>query len=91
MAMFIFLFTILLTLVFTMSTVIGVRVPREVKEELDRLGVDCSEEVRRLFDEIIKRRRTEEAVDALRRFRSSIGVVEGDLAAEIVREERDRR
>ena len=89
--MFIFLFTIMLTLVFTMSTVIGVRVPREVKEELDRLGIDYSEEVRRLFEEIIKRRRMEEAVKALRLFRSSIGEVEGDHAAEIVREKRDRQ
>lgn len=84
------MFTIMLTLVFTMSTVIGVRVPREVKEELDKLGIDYSEEVRRLFEEIIKRRRMEEAVKALRLFRSSIGEVEGDLAAEIVREKRDR-
>ena len=89
--MFIFSFTILLTLVFTMSTVIGVRVPKEVKDELDRLGVDYSEEVRRLFDEIIRRRRMEEAVKALRRFRSSIGEVEGDLAAEVVRGDRERR
>lgn len=74
-----------------MSTVIGVRVPKEVKEELDRLGVDYSEEVRRLFEEIIRRRRMEEAVEALRRFRSSIGEVEGDLAAEIVRGDRERR
>jgi hypothetical protein len=88
--MFIFLFTTLLTLVFTMSTVIGVRVPREVKEELDRLGIDYSEEVRRLFEEVIRRRRMEEAVESLRRFRSSIGEVEGDHAVEIFREERDR-
>ncbi len=74
-----------------MSTVISVRVPKEVKEELDRLGVDYSEEVRRLFEDIIRRRRMEEAVETLRRFRSSIGEVEGDLAAEIVRGERERR
>jgi len=74
-----------------MSTVIGVRVPKEVKEELDRLGVDYSEEVRRLFEEIIRRRRMEEAVKDLRLFRSSIGEVEGDLAAEIVRGDRERR
>ena len=89
--MFIFLFTILLTSVFTMSTVIGVRVPKEIKEELDRLGVDYSEEVRLLFERIIRRRKMEEALKALRQFRSSIGEVEGDLAAEVVRGERDRR
>lgn len=81
----------MLTSVFTVSTVIGVRVPKEIKEELDRLGVDYSEEVRRLFEEIIRRRRMEETVKALRLFRSSIGEVEGDLAAGIVREERERR
>jgi hypothetical protein len=74
-----------------MSTVIGVRVPKEVKEELDRLGVDYSEEVRRLFVDIIRRRRMEMAVKALRSFRASIGEVEGDLATEIVRGERERR
>lgn len=78
-------------IVLTLSTVIGVRVPREIKEELDRLGVDYSEEVRRLFERIIKERRMEEAVEALKSYRSSIGKVEGDLAAKIVREERGRR
>ena len=49
------------------------------------MGMNYSEEARRLFEENKKRRRMEEIIKTLRLFRSSIEEVEGDLAAEIVR------
>ncbi len=72
------------------SVVIGVRVPRWVKEELERLGIDYRREVR---EYLIRRAREERAkrlireIDELMR---SIGRVEGNLAAELIREDRDR-
>lgn len=74
-----------------MSTVVGVRVPKELKEELERLGIDYSEEVRRRLEEMVRRRKAGEAVKALRQFRASIGEVKGDVSAEIIREARNRR
>ncbi len=74
-----------------MSAVIGVRVPKELKEELERLGIDYSEEVRRQLEEIVRRRKTKETIKALRHFRSSIQDVEGNVAAEIIREARERQ
>lgn len=68
----------------------GIRVPKEVKEELDRLGLDYSEEARRLFEEIIKRKKAEEAVKALKGYRSSVQEVKGNIAAEVIREARER-
>ena len=49
--------------------------------ELERLGMNYSEEGRSLFEENKKRWKMEEIIKTLRLFRSSIGGVEGDLAA----------
>lgn len=72
-----------------MSVVIGVRVPKEVKEELDRLGLDYTAEARKLFEEMVRRKKAEETLKALQDFRSSIPEVKEDLAAAVVREVRE--
>ncbi len=72
-----------------MSVVISVRVPRRLKEELERLGINYSEAVREFLEELVRReraRRLRERMEALKR---SIGRVEGDLATRFVREDRD--
>ena len=72
------------------SVVIGVRVPRWVKEELERLGINYSEELR----EYLLRRVREEKLRRLARemdeLRKRSGRVQGNLSAELVRESRDR-
>ncbi len=42
-----------------MSVVVSVRVPRELKEEAERLGIRVSEVLRRALEEEVRRRRLE--------------------------------
>jgi hypothetical protein len=71
--------------------VITVRVPRELKEAMDKLDVNWSEEIRRFIarrvDEELRRRRLEEAIVILR----GTGSVERGFAEKAVREDRDSR
>lgn len=73
-----------------MSVVISVRVRREVKEELERAGIDVGEEVRRFLQELARRVRVE------RELRELDSLIEGAVkpsprgfAAGSVREDRD--
>jgi predicted transcriptional regulator len=71
--------------------VITIRVPRELKEAMDKLDVNWSEEIRRFIarrvDEELRRRRLEEAIAILR----GTGSVERGFAEKAVREDRDSR
>ena len=48
-----------------MSVVIHVRVPRRLKERLEELGVNISEEVRRLLEERLRQLELERLVEEL--------------------------
>ncbi|AEM38360.1 hypothetical protein Pyrfu_0489 [Pyrolobus fumarii 1A] len=74
-----------------MSVVISVRVPRRLKEELERLGINYSAAVREFLEELVRREKARRLRDEMERLRRSIGRVEGNLAAEFVREDRDAR
>ena len=71
--------------------VITVRIPRELKEAMERLDVNWSEEIRRFIarrvDEELRRRRLEEAIAILRGTKG----VERGFAEKAVREDRDSR
>ncbi len=71
-----------------MSVVVSFRIPRELKERLERLGIDWRTEVR----EFLERRAREEArkriLSEARRLRMTIGK-RGVSAAELIREDRD--
>jgi hypothetical protein len=70
--------------------VITVRVPRELKEAMEKLDVNWSEEIRRFIarrvDEL-RRRRLEDAITVLRETEG----VERGFAEKAVREDRDSR
>jgi len=71
-----------------MSVVIGIRVPRKLKEELEKLGINYAKEVR----EYLMRRVREERAKRLAKieeFRSRLRPVRGNLSAELIREDRD--
>lgn len=74
-----------------MTAVVGVRVPEELKKELDQLNIEYAEDVRRLLEEKVKRKKVEKAMKKLEETRSRIGKLEGDYATQIIREMRDRR
>jgi len=74
-----------------LSSVIGVRVPEELKKDLEELNIEYAEDVRRLLEEKVKRKKVEEAMKKLAEVRARIGRLEGDYATQIIREMRDRR
>ena len=72
------------------SVVIGVRVPRWVKEELERLGIDYSRELREYLLKRVREERAKRLIREIEEIAKSIGRVEGNLAAALIREDRDR-
>jgi len=71
--------------------VLGIRVPRQLKEELERLGIDYGREVREFLARRVREeraRRLREEAEALAR---EIGRLSGNYAVEFVREVRDER
>ena len=71
------------------SVVIGVRVPRWVKEELERLGINYSEEVREFLLKRIREEKLRRLAAKMDEIRRRAKRVEGNLAAEVIREGRD--
>jgi hypothetical protein len=73
------------------SVVISVRVRKELKEELERLGIDYAEAVRRFLEELVTRERRRLALEKARevreRLRSKVGTLPS--SAELIREDRD--
>ena len=74
-----------------MSVVLSIRVPKWLKEELERLGIDYSREIkeyleRRVREELAKRLETQ--YEELLR---DSPVIKGNLAVEFIREDRDAR
>lgn len=74
-----------------MSVVVSVRIPKWLKEELEELSVDYASEVRAFLLELVRRRKAERIKQEMDRIRSSLKGIEGNLAAELVREDRDER
>ncbi|GAB6947173.1 MULTISPECIES: hypothetical protein [Vulcanisaeta] len=74
-----------------MSVVLSVRIPRWLKEELDRLGIDYSREIR----EFLERRVREELAKRLEaRYEELLRdspLIRGNLAVEFIREDRNAR
>ena len=73
-----------------MTSVVGVRVPDELKRELEELEIDYSEDVRRLLEDKVRRRKAEKAIEELKKYFETLPRIEGDNAAEIIREGRNR-
>lgn len=74
-----------------MSVVIGVRVPEQLKKELEKLGIDVATEVRRFLEKRVREEKAKAALKALEEVHRSIGRVSGDHAAGIIRERREGR
>jgi mRNA-degrading endonuclease RelE of RelBE toxin-antitoxin system len=71
--------------------VISVRVRKELKEELERLGIDYAEAVRRFLEELVARERRRLALEKARGVREMLRSKVGTLSpsAELIREDRD--
>jgi hypothetical protein len=73
------------------SVMISIRVRKELKEELEMLGIDYAEAVRRFLEELVARERRRLALEKARevreRLRSKVGTL--SPSAELIREDRD--
>ena len=73
------------------STVISIRISRELKEELEKLGIDYAKEIREYLTRRVREERAKRLIKEFEEFRQSIGIVKGNLSAEFIRENRDER
>ena len=74
-----------------MSAVIGVRVPKKLKKELEKLGIDYASEVRAYLEKRVREEKTRRALEEIKKIRKQIGSIDEDLAASLVREDRETR
>jgi len=75
-----------------MSVVVSVRVPRQLKEKLERYGVNVSELVKRKLAEEVERIEREEVRKLLDELRSALqGRIDPRELSKLVEEEREER
>jgi hypothetical protein len=74
-----------------MSDVIAIRVPKELKKELQQLNPDYAEEVRVYLEQMVKKKKLKQALAEATRFRQELYKEIGNTtpAADIIREDRD--
>jgi len=73
-----------------MSEVISVRVPREIKEELEAAGINTSEEVKRYLEELAWKMRSKRAVEEMNEvIRKRVKPSKRGFAEAQTREDRD--
>jgi len=71
------------------SVVISVRLPRELKERLEKLNTNISDVVRRLLEEYVEKFEVRELRSRLRRLRNRLaGRIDPKIIAKLVREDR---
>jgi len=74
-----------------MSVTVSVRIPRRLKEEAKRYGVNISEVARRALEEEVRRRKLEEAAAAARRVGELFSRISAEEIVEWLREARRER
>jgi hypothetical protein len=75
-----------------MSDVIAIRVPKKLKEELAKMSLDYSEGVRECLEKMVKKKKIEQKMTELEKFRNKLEKEIGltSSSADIIREDRDR-
>ena len=74
-----------------MSVTVSVRIPRELKEEAKRYGINISEVARRALEEEVRRRKLEEAMAAARRIGEILSKIPEEEMVKWLREAREER
>ncbi len=72
-----------------MSVTISIRIRKELKEELERLGVDIAEEIRRHLEEVVVKHRIKKLVEEWDRLLENVKPSEKGFASRSVREDRE--
>jgi len=74
-----------------MSVTVSVRIPRELKEEAKRYGINISEVARRALEEEVRRRKLEEAMAVARRIGEILSKIPEEEMVKWLREAREER
>ena len=69
----------------------SVRIPRELKEEAKRYGINISEVARRALEEEVRRRKLEEAMAVARRIGEILSKIPEEEMVKWLREAREER
>ena len=74
-----------------MSAVIGIRVPKKLKKELQELNLDYAEEVRACLERMVKQKKMKTVFEDADEFRKSLQEKTGltPSSAEFIREDRE--
>jgi len=70
---------------------VSVKIPREIKERLDRLGVKTSELLRRAIMEELRRREVEELKKEIEELRDVLERISPKFVVDSIREDRESR
>ncbi len=73
-----------------MSVVIGVRIPKRLKEEIEKLGINYSEEIRQYLEKRVREERARRIIARIEALRKKIKPIEENLSAKLIREDRDK-
>ena len=74
-----------------MSTVISVRIRKELKEKAEKLGINIREVVEKALEEAIREKEREEVMEVARKIRELMKDVSEDEWVTLIREERYER
>ena len=75
-----------------MSDVIGIRVPKKLKEELQELNLDYADEVRACLERMVKQEKLKKVMEQINEHRNKLYKKTGltRSSADIIREDRER-
>ena len=74
-----------------MSVVISVRIPKKLKEEMDKLDVVWSEEIRKFLETRVNELKKKKKLEEVKEILSDLPESPKGVAATLVREDRDSR
>ncbi len=74
-----------------MSVVISIRIPKRLKEDLEKLGINYSETIRNLLEEVVRREKARRLRESMEEVSKKFKPIDGDLATQFIREDRDGR
>jgi hypothetical protein len=66
-----------------MSEVIGIRVPKKLKEELQELNVDYAEEVRSCLEKMVKQKKIEKILKKANKHREELRKKYGEMPSSV--------
>ncbi len=73
------------------SAVVSVRVPKELKDELDRLGIDYAKEIREFLRRLVRAKKAENLIRQAEEIQRRSKRVRENLSAKVIREDRESR